>query len=75
MTVLNSVGMTLTLLWFLAGSVLFFVTAGVLAGLSFRVRERNRFALSDDSDSPYTLEAPEASAPPDADKNWPASLP
>ena len=38
--VLDSAGATLALLWFLGGSVLFFVTAGVLAGLAFRDKER-----------------------------------
>lgn len=67
--------MTLALLWFLAGSVLFFVTAGVLAGLSFRTKERNRYTLTDEDDSPYRIEAPVPPPPPDADEHWPASLP
>lgn len=51
--VLDSAGSTVALLWFLGGSVLFFVTAGVLAGLSFRAREQARFTLGpgDDSDT------------------------
>jgi len=73
--VLDAAGMTMTLLWFLAGSVLFFVTAGVLAGLSFRTKARNRYTLTDGDDSPYRVEMPVPAPPPDDDDHWPASLP
>ena len=82
--VLDSAGATVALLWFLGGSVLFFITAGVLAGLSFRAKEQARFALEPaETEAPYTVhsetgtpETPET--PPNtskADDNWPESLP
>jgi hypothetical protein len=70
-TVLDSAGTTLALLWFLGGSVLFFVTAGVLAGLAFRDKERSRYELDPQQREAFTTETPQQ---PD-DDNWPASLP
>jgi hypothetical protein len=70
-TVLDSAGTTLVLLWFLGGSVLFFVTAGVLAGLAFRDKERSRYELDPQQEKAFTTETPQ---PPD-DQNWPTSLP
>lgn len=69
-------------LWFLCGSLIFFVTAGVLAGLGFRQRERGRYAIVDRDDSAYHTEVTPASAsaiqidPASLDEDhWPASLP
>jgi hypothetical protein len=70
-TVLDSAGATLALLWFLGGSVLFFVTAGVLAGLAFRDKERSRYELDKDQGEAFTAAPPQQ---PD-DENWPSSLP
>ncbi len=68
--ILDSAGATVALLWFLGGSVLFFVTAGVLAGLSFRAKERSRFVLDPDAEqSAFTATETEQ------DDHWPASLP
>jgi hypothetical protein len=69
--VLDSAGATLALLWFLGGSVLFFITAGVLAGLAFRDKERSRYELNSQQGQAFTTETPQQ---PD-DDNWPASLP
>jgi hypothetical protein len=70
--VLDTAGATLALLWFLGGSVIFFVTAGVLAGLAFRDKERARYQLEAGGDQgAFTASAP----PPQADDHWPESLP
>ncbi|MCB0130298.1 MAG: DUF1080 domain-containing protein, partial [Caldilineaceae bacterium] len=45
-------------IWFLGGSLIFFTVAGVLAGLSFRSRERARYDLMDDP--AYGAPAPDA---------------
>lgn len=65
-------------IWFVGGSLVFFITAGIIAGLSFRQQERRRYRLS-------TLEPEEPQAPPaprhrrsgpgSEDDHWPASLP
>jgi hypothetical protein len=84
--VLDSAGSTVALLWFLGGSVLFFVTAGVLAGLSFRAKEQGRFALEPGGDSDKFVAQPaddqlvagQTEQPANktkTDDNWPASLP
>lgn len=39
---------TLSWLWFLAGSIIFFAVAGMFAGLSFRQQERRRYRMFDD---------------------------
>jgi hypothetical protein len=71
--VLDSAGATLALLWFLGGSVLFFVTAGVLAGLAFRDKERARYDLDAGGDQSAFTAQP---LPPPNDKDeWPESLP
>lgn len=66
-------------IWFLCGSLIFFVTAGILAGLGFRRQERRRYALVDaeiDEDT-YEIDTTLTSLRPGpaADDNWPASLP
>jgi hypothetical protein len=75
--VLDSAGTTLALLWFLGGSALFFVTAGVLAGLAFRDKERARYELDATGDAaaftPQPPDAPAAAAK--AGDDWPESLP
>lgn len=43
--IIGSAFVTLSVLWFLCGSVLFFAVAGLFAGLFFRQKERNRFQL------------------------------
>jgi hypothetical protein len=69
--VLDTAGATLALLWFLGGSVIFFVTAGVLAGLAFRDKERARYQLEAGGDQ----NAFTASPPPQDEDTWPESLP
>jgi hypothetical protein len=70
--VLDAAGATLAMLWFLGGSVLFFVTAGVLAGLAFRSKERDRYELDPNRDqSDFTAQA----LPPHDGDDWPESLP
>ncbi len=72
--VLDSAGATLALLWFLGGSVLFFVTAGVLAGLAFRDKERARYELDDGGDQ--SAFATQVLPPQQSDQDdWPESLP
>ena len=72
--VLDSAGATLALLWFLGGSILFFVTAGVLAGLAFRDKERARYELDDGGDqSAFTAQA--LPPPQNEQDDWPESLP
>ena len=69
-------------IWFLCGSLIFFVTAGVLAGLGFRQRDQGRYAIVDRNESAYQAEVAPAVAshvqvetgPLDED-NWPTSLP
>ena len=79
--VLESAGSTMALLWFLGGSVLFFITAGVLAGLSFRAKEQARFSLEPGGENAEMLAQPqpEPPLPPQsnskADDTWPESLP
>ncbi|MCC6455657.1 MAG: hypothetical protein IT328_11975 [Caldilineaceae bacterium] len=71
---------TLGWLWFLVGSLVFFVTAGVVAGLFFRQSEANRYELPEPD---YWLEEePQADRPrrspasgQSADDDWPADLP
>lgn len=83
--VLRSAMATLGVLWFLAGSLVFFGVAGIIAGVGFRQSERRRFHL-------YTLEEEEkedvndedtgATPPPKKSRSttddvnrWPSSLP
>ena len=66
----------MALLWFLGGSVLFFVTAGVLAGLSFRGKEQRRYQLTASEDAALQMEPAADNQPTaDADEPWPSSLP
>lgn len=71
--VLDSAGATLALLWFLGGSVLFFVTAGILAGLAFRDKERARYDLDTGGDQSAFTAQP--LPPPKDEDDWPESLP
>ena len=79
--VLESAGSTVALLWLLGGSVLFFVTAGVLAGLSFRAKEKARFSLEATEGGGELITQPQSDpqmqpqTKPKADDNWPESLP
>lgn len=73
--VLDSAGATLALLWFLAGSLLFFVTAGVLAGMSFRSKERERYLLSEGEQAQYRAEPAPQASPSAPAEDWPESLP
>jgi hypothetical protein len=69
--------LTATWIWFLAGSLVFFVVAGVLAGLSFRQNERQRYDLLNDGlwiDDDFLLPPPPPPRDEDVD-NWPDSLP
>ena len=43
----DSIVMTATWIWFLVGTLVFFVVAGVLVGLAFWQNERHRFDLVD----------------------------
>jgi hypothetical protein len=71
-------------IWFVAGSLVFFVTAGIVAGLSFRHQERARYHLAQSDDEELTT-SPSASSQPskrrtrptdnEDEDNWPASLP
>jgi hypothetical protein len=71
---------TMGWLWFLVGSLVFFVTAGIVAGLFFRQSEANRFELPEPD---YWLEEepqaarsrPSPQAGQSADDEWPADLP
>jgi len=47
---------TLSWLWFLAGSIIFFAVAGMFAGLSFRQQERRRYRMFDDDEGPTEAE-------------------
>ncbi|MDQ3248093.1 MAG: hypothetical protein M3Q45_02680, partial [Chloroflexota bacterium] len=63
-------------IWFLCGSLIFFATAGILAGLGFRRQERRRYALVDAPlDVDEDLFQVNLAPPADADDSWPASLP
>ena len=69
-------------IWFICGSLIFFVTAGVLAALGFRQRDRGHYVMVDRADNAYQAEAAPATASPiqtelapfDED-HWPPSLP
>lgn len=71
---------TLGWLWFLVGSLIFFVTAGVVAGLFFRQSEKSRFSLPE---ADYWLEEEPPAGDPRTpsqresrpDDEWPADLP
>ncbi len=67
-------------LWFLVGSLVFFVTAGIVAGLFFRQSEAHRYDLPEPDywleEDPslhrqHTVPNPRGSA----DEDWPADLP
>jgi hypothetical protein len=70
-------------IWFAAGSLIFFIVAGIVAGLSFRQQERRRFRLHGathgDANTPSAARATPAtkSSTPDSEDgdHWPASLP
>jgi hypothetical protein len=61
-------------IWFLMGTLVFFVTAGIVAGLSFRNQERARYRLSNGEPPPPTSPPPPARRRQD-DDHWPTSLP
>jgi hypothetical protein len=64
-------------LWFLCGSLIFFVVAGIVGGLLFSQRERHRYDLYqvEPEESPL-LEVVEPAKPERrGDDSWPASLP
>jgi hypothetical protein len=64
--------------WFVGGTLVFFISAGVVAGLAFRQQERQRYWLSEaDPERPATPPSPStpSSRPPEDDTSWPASLP
>jgi hypothetical protein len=61
--------------WFVGGTLVFFISAGIVAGLTFRQQERQRYWLSEvDSDRPAPPHTP-ATRPPEDDTSWPTSLP
>jgi hypothetical protein len=75
-------------LWFLVGSLVFFVTAGIVAGLFFRQSEVNRYDLAEpdywlEEEAPDDDYSPTGSYPglhpgrqtgKNADEEWPADL-
>jgi hypothetical protein len=66
---------TLGWLWFLAGSLIFFVTAGIVAGLFFRQSEASRYELPEPD---YWLEEDPMAvrqAEQRAEDEWPEDLP
>lgn len=75
---------TLGVLWFLAGSLVFFGVAGIIAGVGFRQSERRRFHLytleeqedeSSDEAATTSSQAPKARSAKDDVDRWPSSLP
>ena len=72
--IFNSAGASLALIWFLVGSALFFVTAGVFAGLSFQSKEQRRFELGEAEDLAFQVELDHITEM-DEDETWPGSLP
>ena len=69
-------------IWFLCGSLIFFVTAGVLAGVGFRRQERRRYTMIEQTEPTYRPNRTSSSAPrptpeatPGDEDNWPVSLP
>ncbi|MCB0158804.1 MAG: hypothetical protein KDD83_11790, partial [Caldilineaceae bacterium] len=76
-------------IWFALGSLLFFTVAGILAGLSFRQQEQQRYDLVDERDAEDaflagsslpdidTFPPPDhpASPAPTPPDDWPSSLP
>jgi hypothetical protein len=71
-----------TWIWFLAGSIIFFVVAGALAGVLIIGRERRRYEV-ETTDDPFRMErvAPPARPTPAAERerepgaDWPEQLP
>lgn len=76
-TVISSMASVAAWLWFLCGSLIFFIVAGIVGGLLFSQRERHRYDLYrvEPEESPL-LEVVE---PPKSERRdddvWPASLP
>ncbi len=68
-----------TWLWFVIGSVLFFISAGVVVGLGFWQRDRERFDLFEPDEEVDLLDFEPMSVPPpphvDRRDDWPTSLP
>jgi hypothetical protein len=83
--VLRSAMATLGVLWFLAGSLVFFGVAGIIAGVGFRQSERRRFHLYaleeeemedvNDEESAATSQPPQSRSTTDDLNRWPSSLP
>jgi hypothetical protein len=76
-SVISSMASVAAWLWFLCGSLIFFVVAGIVGGLLFSQRERHRYYLYrvEPEESPL-LEVIEPSKPERRDDDiWPASLP
>ncbi len=64
--------------WFALGSLVFFGTAGIVAGLSFRQGEQRRYRLDGAEPDGRPSARPPKPAPPrrdETDDQWPASLP
>ncbi|MFN8491129.1 MAG: hypothetical protein U0350_26270 [Caldilineaceae bacterium] len=68
-------------IWFLCGSLIFFVTAGVLVGVGFRRQEQRRYTMVEQN-APLNRSERTSSAPrtatepaPEDEDNWPTSLP
>jgi hypothetical protein len=76
-SVVSSMASVAAWLWFLCGSLIFFVVAGIVGGLLFSQRERDRYDLYrvEPEESPL-LEVVEPPKPERRDDDiWPASLP
>ncbi len=63
-------------IWFLTGSLVFFVTAGIVVGLFFRQQERRRYdLLLTDDDLPPAPDPYGELGDDDEDEAWPSNLP
>jgi hypothetical protein len=71
---------TMGWIWFLVGSLIFFVTTGIVAGLFFRHSETHRFELTEPDYRLEEVPAADHQRPPSRtehsiDDEWPAELP
>jgi hypothetical protein len=76
-SVVASMAQVAAWIWFLCGSLIFFVVAGIVGGLLFSQRERHRYNLyqAEPEENPL-LEVVESPKPEKRDDDiWPASLP
>jgi hypothetical protein len=73
-TIVDGAALTLSWIWLLLGILVFFVTAGIFAGLYFRESERRRYQLYelDDADDGAS---PEPAATPSASRRLPPAAP